>query len=145
MCIAHYIAKVVAEEEKKGRKPRPNKLYTPIHAQTNQHKMSRTLRCPVHVFTCIYIAHVCMFYVHVYKNGTMYIYLPPHPHLSLCHSLNTVISNSCSLVWYACDSGLVVCVTPHPFNQPMCCPNQCSALSPLTLVCTYIGNIAHYA
>ena len=34
MCIAHYIAKVAAEEEKKGRKPRPNKLYTPIHAQT---------------------------------------------------------------------------------------------------------------
>ena len=27
MCIAHYIANVVAEEEKKGRKPRPNKLH----------------------------------------------------------------------------------------------------------------------
>ena len=36
MCIAHYIAKVVAEEDKKGRKPRPNKLYTSIeHKQTN--------------------------------------------------------------------------------------------------------------
>ena len=33
--IAHYIAKIV-EEEKKGRKPRPNKLYTPTeHKQTN--------------------------------------------------------------------------------------------------------------
>ena len=45
MCIAHYIAKVVVEEEKKGRKPRPNKLYTPIeHKQANT--MSWTLRCP---------------------------------------------------------------------------------------------------
>ena len=36
MIIAHYIAKVVVEEEKKGRKPRPNKLYTPIeHKQAN--------------------------------------------------------------------------------------------------------------
>ena len=40
MCIAHYIAKVVVEEVKKGRKPRPNKLhvhvYTPVeHKQTN--------------------------------------------------------------------------------------------------------------
>ena len=35
VCIAHYIAKVVAEEEKKGRKSRPNKLYTLIeHKQT---------------------------------------------------------------------------------------------------------------
>ena len=33
--IAHYIARVVVEEEKKGRKSRPNKLYTPIeHKQT---------------------------------------------------------------------------------------------------------------
>ena len=36
MCIAHYIAKVVVEKEKKDRKLRPNKLYTPIeHKQTN--------------------------------------------------------------------------------------------------------------
>ena len=27
VCIAHYIAKVVAEEEKKGRKSRRNKLH----------------------------------------------------------------------------------------------------------------------
>ena len=27
MCIAHHIAEAVAEEEKKGRKPRPNKLH----------------------------------------------------------------------------------------------------------------------
>ena len=45
MCIAHYIhvAKVyiVSEEEKKGRKPRPNKL----HLQSTN-KQKRTLGCP---------------------------------------------------------------------------------------------------
>ena len=36
MCIAHCIANVVVEEDKKGRKPRPNKLHTSIeHKQTN--------------------------------------------------------------------------------------------------------------
>ena len=39
MYIAHYITKVVTEETKKGRKPRPNKLH---HKQTYY----KTLRCP---------------------------------------------------------------------------------------------------
>ena len=43
LCIAHYIGKVVAEEEKKRRKPRPNK---PHPLGTNKHKMNRTLGYP---------------------------------------------------------------------------------------------------
>ena len=40
-CITHVV-KVAAEEEKKGRKPRPNKL----HPYSKNRKMNRTLWCP---------------------------------------------------------------------------------------------------
>ena len=33
MCIAHYIVKVVVEEKKKGRKPRPNNYTSKTQTQ----------------------------------------------------------------------------------------------------------------
>ena len=46
MCIAHYIAKVVAEEAKIGRNPRPNNCTHKAYTNKHTHKMNRRLRWP---------------------------------------------------------------------------------------------------
>ena len=52
MCIAHYVAKAVAEEEKEGNPDLTNYTHK---AQTNKHKMSRCSASRTGTVGCMYV------------------------------------------------------------------------------------------
>ena len=75
---------IVQVEEKKGRKPRPNKL--PLHSTNNKHKMNRH----------IYVTVMCMKYEH--KQTFEESRLSHNPALTIASLRRHIIMYTCRLV-----------------------------------------------